>query len=290
MVSAKHSQELVDLRGRAVIERRGIKRASLANDAYHFLRTASWTRIILLFAGFFLLANLVFASVLYFGGAEVANARGFLDMYWFSVQTMATIGYGYLAPMDHLANVIVTVEAFFGIMLTALITGLVFARFSTPSARVIFSKVGLITDHDGQKSFMFRMANERATAIVEATVRAYLIRDDKLANGETFRRVYDLVLRRATSPVFALSFTVVHPIDPQSPLAAMTARDLRESNTNVVVTFTGIDDRLAATVHSRYLWTWNDILYDEKFVDLFRVDDGGKRYLDLEKFHDTEPA
>ena len=290
MVSAKHSQQLVDLRGRALIERRGIRRSSIANDAYHLLRTTTWTRIFLLFAAFFLVANVVFAAVYAASGAEISNAHGFLDLFWFSVQTMATIGYGYLAPMDHLANTIVTVEAFFGILLTALITGIVFSRFSTPSARVIFSKVALIADHDAKKSLLFRIANERATAIVEATVRAYLIRDDKLANGETFRRVYDIALRRATTPVFALSFTVIHTIDDTSPFANMTARDLRESNTNIVVTFTGIDDRLAATVHSRYLWTWNDILFDEKFVDLFRVDEQGKRYLDLEKFHDTEPA
>jgi inward rectifier potassium channel len=290
VVSAKHSQQLVDLRGRALIERRGVKRSSIANDAYHFLRTATWTRIILLFAAFFLVTNLVFATVLYAGGAHIANAGGFLDYYWFSVQTMATIGYGYLAPMDHFANVMVTVEAFFGILMTALITGIVFSRFSTPSARVIFSKVALIGDHDGQHSLQFRMANERATAIVEATVRAYLIRDERLANGEPFRRVYDLTLRRATTPVFALSFTVIHTIDEHSPLNRKTAVDLRESNANVIVTFTGIDDRLASTVHSRYLWTWNDIVYDEKFVDLLRTDEQGKRYLDLEPFHDTERA
>ncbi len=290
MVSAKRSQQLVDLRGRALIERRGVRPASIANDAYHFLRTASWPRIILLFAAVFLLANLVFATILYVGRAEIMNAHGFIDLYWFSVQTMATIGFGYLAPVDHFANVVVTVEAFFGIMMTALITGIVFSRFSTPSARVIFSKVALITTHDGQRSLLFRMANERATAIVEATVRVYLIRDDKLANGESFRRVYDIALRRATSPVFALSFTVVHPIDEQSPLYRKTAVDLRESNANIVVTFTGIDDRLAATVHSRYLWTWNEIVYDERFVDLIKTDEQGKRYLDLAPIHDTEPA
>lgn len=288
LVSAKHSQQLLDARGRALIERRGVRRASLGNDAYHFLRTASWSRILALFAAFFLVANLVFAAILWLGGARVMNAHGFLDDFWFSVQTMGTIGYGYLAPADALANTVVTVESFVGILLTALVTGIIFSRFSTPSARVIFSKVALITEHDGRRVLQFRMANERATAIVEATIRVYMTRDERLANGEAWRRVYDLPLMRSTSPVFALSFLAIHPIDEASPLFKKTAVDLRESNLNVIVTFTGIDDRLAATVHSRYLWTWNDIVFDQRYVDMFKTDGDGKRYLDLAPMHDTE--
>jgi inward rectifier potassium channel len=290
VVTAKHSEQLRDQRGRALLERRGAPRSSLGNDAYHFLRTASWSRIVGLLAAFFLVSNLVFAAILCAGGAQIANAHGFLDDFWFSVQTMATIGYGYLAPIDHFANAMVTVEALFAIMLTALVTGIVFARFSTPSARVIYSKVAVISEHSGQRALMFRMANERATAIVEATVRAYLIREEPIAEGGTFRRIYDLPLRRATSPVFSMSFLAVHPIDETSPLHKVTARDLRETSANLVVTFTGIDDRLAATVHSRYLWTWNDVRFDERFVDLIRTDASGKRYMDLEPFHDTVPT
>ena len=127
------------------------------------------------------------------------------------------------------------------------------------------------------------------TAIVEATVRAYLVRDEVLANGEPIRRLYDLQLRRATSPIFALSFLVVHEIDDKSPLRGMTAVHLRESNVNVIVTFTGTDDSLAATVHARYLWTWNDLVFDHRFADMLKTDEKGKRYLDLAPIHDTEP-
>ena len=282
--------QLLDARGRTLIERRGVKKASLADDAYHLLRTASWKRILLLFAGLFLISNVLVAAVLYFGGADIINAHGFLDDFWFSVQTMGTIGYGVLAPNDHFANVVVTIESFYSIILTALITGVFFSRFATPSARVIYSKVAIISDHDGIRVLQFRMANERTTAIVEATIRAYLTRDEKLADGSNIRRVYDLHLRRSTSPVFALSFLAVHPIDDKSPLYGVNAVRLRESNTNVVVTFTGIDDQLAATVHSRYLWTWNDIVYDQKFADMFLLDPNtGKRYLDLGPIHDTVP-
>jgi inward rectifier potassium channel len=283
------AQQLLDARGRTLIERRGMRRSSLAYDAYHFLRTATWARIMLLFAALFVISNLAFAVVLYLGHAEISNAHGFVDDCWFSVQTMATIGYGYLAPMDSFANTIVSIESFFAIMLTALITGIFFSRFSKPSARIIFSNVAIITDHDGQRVLMFRMANERSTAIVEATVHLYMTRDEKLANGEPMRRVYDLPLKRSTSPVFALSFLVVHPIDAASPLYGATPESIISSGTNVVATFTGIDDQLAATVHSRYLWSTSDIIFDQRFVDLFKRDENGKRYLDLGPIHDTEP-
>jgi inward rectifier potassium channel len=285
----KHTraQRLLDARGRPLIQRRGVKRTSIAADAYHLLRTTTWPRILGLFAALFVISNLAFAAVIYLFGAEVTNAHGFLDDVWFSVQTMATIGYGYLAPADHLSNAIVAVESFYAIILTALITGVFFARFSTPSARVIFSKVALVTSYDGQRVLMFRMANERTTAIVEATVRLYMTREEKLADGEIMRRVYDLHLRRSTSPVFALSFLAVHVLDDKSPLYGVTVRQLRETETNLVVTFTGIDDQLAASVHSRWLWTWNDIEFDKKFANLFARDEHGHRILDLGPIHDT---
>jgi inward rectifier potassium channel len=279
----------MDARGRPLIERRGLRK-SLLLDAYHLMRTATWTQVLLLFAAIFLVSNLVFAIAYYATDAAVLNSTGFDDYYWFSVQTMATIGYGYLAPAHDLANLIVTIESFFSLVLTAMITGVFFARFSTPSARVVFSKVALIAEHDARRVLMFRMANERTTAIVEATVRAYLVADEKLANGETMRRVYDLPLRRSTSPVFALSFLAVHEITPASPLHGRTPDQLRDQAANIIVTVTGIDDRLAATVHSRYVYTWEDVQFDRRFADLFKNDpQTGKRYLDMQPFHDTEP-
>ena len=282
--------QLLDARGRTIIERRGTRPSSIADDAYHLLRTVSWQRALGMFALLFLGSNILFALVLYFGHAAITNSTGFMDCFWFSVQSMGTIGYGYLAPADTLANTIVTIETLYSILLTALVTGMFFARFSTPSARVLFSNVALISQHDGQRVLQFRMANERTTAIVEATVHAYITREEKLKSGETMRRVYDLKLRRQTSPVFALSFLVVHPIDEESPLYNVTPETLAAGAINIIVTFTGIDDQLATNVHARYVWGVDDIKFDHRFADMFKVDaETGARYLDLAPMHDTVP-
>jgi inward rectifier potassium channel len=293
-VATRKTQRVVDSRGRLLLERRGLESslaATLGTDAYHFLRSASWLWITVMFAALFVVANLVFAAILYVGHAEITNAHGFLDDFWFSVQTLATIGYGVLAPADTLANTIVTIEAFVGIGLTAMITGVFFARFATPSAKVIFSRVAIIGEHDGKRTLMFRMANARVTAIVEATCHVYVSRDEVLANGERMRRIYDLALRRTTSPIFSLSWLATHTIDEASPIADLTPENLVASNVNFIVTFQGIDDRLAATVHTRYAYNADDIVFDRRFVDLFHVEPGtGVRYLDFAVFHDVEPV
>jgi inward rectifier potassium channel len=270
-------QPFFDARGRLIIERRGLPPASLGNDAYHFLRTASWTRIALLFAGLFLGFNLLFALVLWLGEADITNGHGFADDLWFSVQTLATIGYGVL-------------ESLLGLGLTAMMTGVFFARFATTSARVIFSQVAVVHEFDGKPTLMFRMANARATAIVEANVRVYLNRDETLAGGERMRRIHDLALRRNTSPIFALSWTVYHVIDEQSPLYGLTPATVAAGLPQIIVTFQGIDDRLASTIHTRYSYDRDNLVFGRRFVDIIHTEPGtGKRYLDVAQIHDTEP-
>jgi len=283
-------QPFFDARGRLLIERRGLPATTLGNDAYHFLRTASWPRILLLFAALFVGTNLVFALVLWLAGAEITNATSFADYYWFSVQTLATIGYGVLAPADTLSHVIVTIESLLGLGLTALMTGVFFARFATTSARVIFSQVAVIHEFDGKPTLMFRMANARSTAIVEATVRVYLSRDEVLSGGERLRRIHDLALRRGTSPIFALSWTVYHVIDEASPLHGLTAASITDGTPNILVTFQGIDDRLASSIHTRYAYEARDIVFGRRFVDIIHTEPAtGVRYLDVDRLNDTEP-
>ena len=285
-------QRIFDQRGRAILERRGLPRelgSTLKGDAYHFLRTASWTRITALMVALFLVVNLLFAIVLYATGAVVVGGHGFADDFWFSVQTVATIGYGALSPGDTIANVVVTLESFVGIALTALVTGVVFSRFATTTAKVLFSNVCIIGEHQGKRVLQFRMANARATAIVEATAHVYLTRTIVYPNGETMRVIEDLPLRRAVTPIFSFSWSAFHDIDEKSPLHDVGRDSIGDAN--IIVTFQGIDDRLAATVHTRAVYQPSDIVFDRKFVDIIRVDkETGARYLDFEPFHDHVPA
>jgi inward rectifier potassium channel len=293
MVTSRPPQYF-DKQGRATIERRGLPRdlrGNLAKDAYHFLRTASWTRLLLFMATLWIAVNLFFAAILFFGDASIQNAApgSFLDRFWFSVQTMATIGYGYMVPMDPLAHAVVTIESFVGILITAMATGLFFAKFSTPNAKVLFSKVAVIAPHEGQRALMIRMANGRETAIVEANAHLTMTRDEILGDGSRFRRVHDLRLRRSTSPVFALSWTIFHVIDEESPLHGVTADELEGSLASILVTFTGIDESLATPVHTRSSYQFDDLRFDQDFVDILGEDARG-RYIDFASFHRTRPV
>ena len=280
--------------GQVTIERRGLPRnlgATLAQDVYHLARRTTWTRLFLAVAVIFVALNLLFAAILWFGDAAILNARpgSFWDRFYFSVQTMATIGYGFVAPSGTFANVMVVIESFVGIVVTAVTTGLVFAKFGTTTAKVLWSNVAVISRESGMPTLQFRMANGRTAAIVEAHVNVYLSWTERLPTGEQARRIYDLTLRRATSPLFALSWTAFHTIDATSPLHGVTAELLAERDASIIVTFTGIDDALAVTVHARTTYPWPSIVWNQRFVDIIKGDPVRKvRYLDYAAFHDVE--
>ncbi|MBK9030088.1 MAG: hypothetical protein IPL61_01905 [Myxococcales bacterium] len=270
--------------GTTAIERRGMPRSwreTVQADVYHALRRTTWTRLFLAFALVFFVINLGFAAILYVGDATIINARpgSFWDRFYFSVETLATIGYGYMAPGDTLAHWIVTVESLFGILITAVITGLVFAKFGTTTAKVLWARVAVVSYESGVPVLQFRMANHRSSAIVEATIKVALSWTERLPTGEEARRIYDLPLRRATSPMFALSWTAFHAIDDASPLAGATPKLLAERMATLLVTFTGIDDALATTVHTRHTYVWTQIEWHRRYVDVLHDDDeAGVRY------------
>ncbi|BDG09905.1 ion channel [Anaeromyxobacter paludicola] len=260
-------------------------------DAYHHLLTASWPRLISLALAVFLGANGLFA-VGYFtcGGVEGARPGSFRDAFFFSIQTMATIGYGRMSPVSLGAHVLVALEAFSGLFALAFMTSLFFAKFARPSARVLFSEVVVVSDYDGVPSLMLRMANARANQIVEAQVHLSLVRDEVTAEGQRVRRVRDLALRRSQSPMFAISWTAIHPIDPGSPFYGSSAELCRESETDLIVTLIGFDESLSQTVHARHSYRPEAILFGRRFVDLFAFGESGVRTIDYRRFHDTEPG
>jgi Inward rectifier potassium channel. len=260
-------------------------------DLYHWLLTLSWPGFFTLISLLYLITNSLFALAYLAGGDCIANARpgSFQDAFYFSVQTMATIGYGAMYPRTDYANIIVAIQALFGLWGVAMITGLAFARFSKPTARVIFSRVAVIAPFNGVPTLMYRTANQRFNQILEAQQRATLIRDEVTIEGEVMRRFYDLELLRSQSPIFALTWTVMHPIDENSPLYKLTAKDLVEQQAEIVITLTGIDETVSQTIHARHSFVASEILWDLRFVDIISRTPAGKRVVDYTRFHEVKP-
>ncbi len=258
-------------------------------DLYHFALRLSWCSFLLGGVALYLAANAVFALLYLVQPGSIANARpgAFADAFFFSVQTMATVGYGQMAPATLYANLVVTVETAVGLMFLALATGLVFARFSRPTARILFSRVAVIGPYDGTPTLSFRLANQRSNQILQAEVNAVLLRDEKTLEGAPIRRFYDLKLARYRTPVFALTFSVMHQIDEDSPLHGASAASLAADNAELIVTATGIDETIAQHVHARTSYLPHEILWDHRFVDVMGWTDDGSRVIDYRQFHDT---
>ena len=266
--------------------------ASPLRDLYHWLLSSSWRRFFGLVTAAYLGSNALFAAgYLALGdGIEEARPGNFADAFFFSVQTMATIGYGKMAPHGFAANALVAVEALVGLLGLALVTGLVFAKFSRPTARVLFSRVAVVNRFQGVPSLLFRMANARGNQIAEARVHLVMVRTERTEEGEEMRRVYDLELLRSQSAFFQLTWLAVHPLTPGSPLHGETAESLEAKEVDLVVSLSGFDEALSQNVYARYGYGPGQVLFDHRFVDvLLRLPDG-RRAIDYRRFHDAVPA
>jgi len=261
----------------------------LFTDFYHHLLTSSWPALLLQIVIAFVVINTVFAFGYYLDGG-IENARSFSDVFFFSVQTIATIGYGKMSPTTMVSQILMSVEALCGLINFALITGLIFAKFSRPTARVRFSRVAVISKRDGVPSLMFRMANVRASQIVEAQIHVAFSRDERTREGEYVRRFYDLELARYRNGIFAYSWTAVHPIQPGSPFYGATSEEMVKSEANITVSLTGIDEVFSQTVYARYSYGTADIIWGARLADIIdETAELGARF-NYAKFDEVEPA
>ena len=281
-------QRMLDEKGHTNVVRMGIERSPW-DDLYYLLLTISWSRFFALTLLLYGVVNTLFALLYLVGGDNLANAEpgSFWDAFFFSVQTMATIGYGAISPKTFYGNVIVAIEAMLGLLGVAVITGLAFARLARPTARILFSRVAIITQYNGVSTLMFRTANKRDNQILEARLWVFLVRDEVTEEGQAMRRFYDLSLSRQLSPVFNLTWTAMHPIDENSPLYGETPESLRDHATEIVVSLTGIDETVAQTVHARYSYLTQEILWDTQFANLLTQTSDGRRAIDFTRFHDV---
>lgn len=264
-------------------------------DLYHSLLSTSWPIFLSLIAIVYVGLNLIFALLYFIGGpsslegADQTSALNFfIDCYFFSVQTLATIGYGKMTPHGLWSNCMVSAEALLGLVGFALITGLFFSRFSRPTAKVLFSNVAIIGPRHGHNTFFFRVANARLNQIAEANVKVTLVRNEITAEGEEIRNLHDLKLVRDRTPFFTLSWTINHIIDEKSPLFGCDKNTLIKTETEIIVSLTGIDETLADTVRARFSYTNDDLIWNKRFVDMIERKDDGNMHIDLKKIHEVQ--
>jgi len=263
---------------------------SRLSDLYHFLLTESWPTLLAGIVLIFVTINSIFA-IIYLIDRGVENARpgSFGDAFFFSVQTMATIGYGKMSPDSVLANIMVSAEALIGLIGLAMVTGLVFAKFSRPTARVRFSRVAIVSNRDGVPSLQFRMANLRANRIVDASARVVFARQERTLEGEEMRRFYDLKLQRDRNALFIYSWTAIHPITEDSPISGVTKEAMEAASAEIIVSVIGLDETFAQTVHARYSYRARDLLWGRRFVDILERTPEGALAIDYTHFDDVVP-
>jgi inward rectifier potassium channel len=263
----------------------------LTHDFYYFLISTNWPVLLLCFTGVFLGTNALFGALYaWWGGVESARPGSFVDGFFFSVETMGTIGYGEMTPHSAAAHTLVTIESMLSMLFLAVVTGLVFAKFSRPRARVVFSDVAVVAPRNGIPTLMFRVANERANHIVEAQLRVTAMANDVTLEGERLRKMTDLPLLRNHSSAFVLTWTAMHALDEKSPLHGATPASLEAQAVEILVTFTGYDATLAQTIHARYSYIVAEVRFNERFVDIITVLPNGTRRIDFTRFHQTEPV
>jgi inward rectifier potassium channel len=275
--------------GSSAIKTIGIER-SVQKDMYHFVLARSWMAFFGMVAAVFIAANVVFAWAYLLQPGCVAHARpgSFEDAFYFSVQTIATIGYGGMYPATRYAHIMVVIEAMTGMLGIAVITGLTFTRFSRPSARVLFANKITLTPRDGVPHLMFRMANWRRNRIVEARLRIIMLVNERTREGEALRRQIDLSLVRDQTAIFFLTWTAMHRIDETSPFFGEGALErLREQRAELFLSLTGFDETIGQTIHARTEYALADIVPGVRFADVLTFAPDGTRQIDYRKFHDV---
>jgi inward rectifier potassium channel len=259
-----------------------VKRTGLRwRDAnpYLMLIDTTWPRFLLFVFLIFVAVNMVFAGVYLAIGIEnlkglEPNMSAFENAFFFSVHTLTTVGYGNVYPQGPVANSISSLEAATGLMVFAIVTGLLYGRFSRPSARIVFSKNAIIAPYQDGTSLQFRVANARSNTLMNMEVKVLLMTVDR-SNGEMKRNFIDLPLERPQIYFFALTWTIVHPIDEASPLYGKTAKDLAGLSSELLILIQGFDDTFSQLVHSRYSYRHDEIIWGAKFAPAFKVDTKG---------------
>ncbi len=262
-------------------------------DTYHWVLSLSWPGFVLLILGAFLAINLIFAGLYAVGGKSIFGMTpgSFEESFFFSVQTLATVGYGHMYPQTLYGHLVTTVEILAGMFGLALMTGLIFVRFSRPKARVLFSKSMVVAPFNGRPTLMLRVANLRNQSMVEAEFRVLYTREEStLEGGPTVRRFYPLKLEFDRAIVFPAALTLRHAIDDKSPLFGETRETMQAGDAFFLASVVGVETVLSSAVQSQRDYTWEQVLFEKRFVEIYEELPDGKLVVDYGRLDETEPA
>src|SRR5437879_4973996 len=262
-------------------------------DAYRWLLGLRWPRFAAVVAGLYVGLNFLFATLYSLQQNSIAGSTGghwFFDCFFFSVQALATVGYGHMYPQTLYGHIVTTIEIVFGMFGLAVMTGLIFVRFSRPTARILFSKSIVIAPFNGRPALMLRIANLRQRSLVEAEFRIMFSRDQDIVEDKSYRHFYQLKLDFDRLTVFPAALTLRHTIDERSPLFGVSPESLEASNATFVASVVGIETVIPAAVQIQQNYTWREVRFGERFVEIYSELKEGQITVDYGRIHDTEPV
>ncbi|GAN62855.1 ATP-sensitive potassium transporter [Acetobacter indonesiensis NRIC 0313] len=265
-------------------------RDSVWTDLYHHALTASWPAFAYTAVLSYFLVNLFFALLYWLAPDQVTgdSKHTLLSLFFFSVQTLSTVGYGGMVPVGLYSNIVVTFEVLIGMMINALATGVVFARFARPRARIMFSNTAVISNENGVPALCIRIANLRMSVILSVDVEVALSRLVMVENGHLVRQFDQLLVVQSHVPVLKFAFVMAHVIGPDSPLHGKTVAELEHEEAEIVVTVTGTDEALGQTVFARTAYRFDKVRHNHRFVDIVASRPDGRIAVDYTRFHDIE--
>ncbi|MFI5163356.1 MAG: ion channel [Sphingobacteriales bacterium] len=283
------SQPLIKQDGSINVKRKGLP-FFRPYDNYHKLITMRWTKFWLLILGCYISINIIFAfiymaiGVQNLEGAEGVNSyQHFWDAFFFSAQTISTVGYGHISPRGMATNSVAALESMLGLLTFALATGMLYGRFARPSAKIVYSKNLLVAPYNETcRGLMFRLANLRRNTLIDLDIEIIFSYNEDV-NGKILRRFYQLELERKKVSILTLNWTVVHPLDDKSPLKNMTHEDLEKTQASFAVLLRAFDDSFSQTVHSRTSYQHDDLVWGARFKPAFDRDEEGRIVLDLSR-------
>ncbi|MDB5121690.1 MAG: ion transporter [Sphingobacteriales bacterium] len=288
-----NDQPIMNRDGSTNIKRKGLPVIRNA-DTYNSLITMSWSKFLFLILVAYLAINTLFAYLYMLIGIEHLNGvvpgawlNNFFDAFFFSAQTISTVGYGHISPKGFITSLLAAIESMLGLLSFALATGLLYGRFSRPSAKIMYSENMVIAPFEDGEALMFRLANYRSNQLIEIEAQV-LFSMNVNENGNVFRKYWPLNLERNKISILTLSWTVVHPINSESPLWELTTADLKENKAEFIIFLKAFDDTFSQTVHSRTSYSYERVVWKAKFKSAIETDSNGILTLDMGAISDYE--